>query len=255
LLDERERQLFNRLSVFAGSFNLSAAEAVCAGGLGLLEVLAGLVERSLVVLDRPADDPNSRYRLLETLRAYASERLTADLDADEIQQRHAQWALDLAEQAERAFHRPDESDWLRRLGQEHDNLRSALTWTTSKGDSDTALRLIAALGWYYGLVGAWTESRGWVERALTTPGANAPTLARVRALTWASRLASFQGDVSAARGWLDDAVELGQQLGDEVVVVAARTIEVQMMFFGGAFEAAAQLADDLLPRMQRLADR
>jgi tetratricopeptide (TPR) repeat protein len=61
--------------------------------------------------------------------------------------------------------------------------------------------------------------------------------------------------VSAARGWLDDAVELGQQLGDEVVVVAARSIEVQMMFFGGAFEAAAQFADDLLPRIQRLADR
>ncbi|MCA1648425.1 MAG: hypothetical protein LC797_24190, partial [Chloroflexi bacterium] len=106
-----------------------------------------------------------------------------------------------------------------------------------------------------GLLGAWTESRGWVERALTTPGANAPTLARARALTCASRLAYFEGDLSAARGWLHDAVELGRQLGDEVIVVAARSIEVQMMFFGGAFEAAAQLADDLLPRMQRLADR
>ncbi|HET6316683.1 MAG TPA: helix-turn-helix domain-containing protein, partial [Chloroflexota bacterium] len=255
LLDERERQLFNRLSVFAGSFNLRAAETVCGNDADVLEPLTTLVDRSLVVLERGADDAESRYRLLETLRMYAWERLNVGSEADQVQQRHARWALELAEQAEYAFHGPDESAWLWRLGKEHDNLRSALTWTTSTGDADTALRLVAALGWYYGLLGAWTESRGWVERALTTPGANTPTLARARALTWASRLASFQGDLSVARGWLHDAVELGRQLGDEVVVVAARSIEVQMVFFGGAFEAAAQLADDLLPRMRQLTDR
>jgi predicted ATPase/DNA-binding XRE family transcriptional regulator len=255
LLDEPERQLFNRLSVFAGSFSLSAAEAVCGNDADMLKPLATLVDRSLVVLERAENDAESRYRLLETLRAYAWERLNVGSEADQVQQRHARWALDLAEQAERAFHGPVESAWLWRLGKEHDNLRSALTWTTSTGDADTALRLVAALGWYYGLLGAWTESRGWVERALATRGANAPTLARARALTWASRLASFQGDLSAARGWLHDAVELGRQLGDEVVVVAARSIEVQMVFFGGAFDAAAQLADDLLPQMQQLADR
>jgi tetratricopeptide (TPR) repeat protein len=255
LLDEPERQLFNRLSVFAGSFNLRAAEEVCGNAADVLEPLATLVDRSLVVLERAADDAESRYRLLETLRAYAWELLSVGSEADQVQQRHARWALELAEQAERAFHGPDESAWLWRLRKEHDNLRSALTWTTSTGDADTALRLVAALGWYYGLLGAWTENRGWVERALTTPGADAPTLARARALTWASRLASFQGDVSAARGWLHDAVELGRKLGDEVVVVAARSIEVQMVFFGGDFEAAAQLADELLPKMQQLAGR
>jgi hypothetical protein len=163
--------------------------------------------------------------------------------------------LEVAEEAERAFHGPDESAWLWRLSREHDNLRAALTWTTSTGDAETALRLVAALGWYYGLMGAWTESRGWVERALTIEGADTPTLARARALTWASRLAAFQGDVSAARGWLHDAVELGWQLGDELVVVAAGSIEVQMVFFGGDFEAAARLADELLPRMQQLTGR
>jgi hypothetical protein len=255
LLAEPERQLFNRLGVFAGSFSLAAAEAVCGNGVDVLQPLATLVDRSLVVLERAADDAESRYRLLETLRAYGWERLNASSEAEQIQGRHARWALELAEQAERAFHGSDESAWLWRLRKEHDNLRSALGWTTSTGDADTALRLVAALGWYYGLLGAWTESRGWLERALAMPRANAPTVARARALTWASRLASFQGDLAAARGWLHDAVDLGRQLGDEVVVVAARSIEVQMVFFGGDFEAAAQLADDLLPQMQRLADR
>jgi non-specific serine/threonine protein kinase len=255
LLEESERQLFHRLSVFAGSFSVSAAEAVCGNDLDVLELLATLVDRSLVVLERAADDVESRFRLLETLRAYAWERLNVDSAADHVQQHYARWALELAEEAERAFHGPDESAWLWRLGREHDNLRAALTWTTSTGDAETALRLVAALGWYYGLLGAWSESRGWVERALKTKGADTPTLARARALTWASRLAAFQGDVSAARGWLHDAVELGDHLGDEVVVVAARSIEVQMVFFGGDFEGAARLADELLPRMQQLTGR
>jgi predicted ATPase/DNA-binding XRE family transcriptional regulator len=250
-----ERQLFNRLSVFAGTFSLSAAEEVCGNDADVLEPLATLVDRSLVVLERAADQAESRYRLLETLRAFGWERLEAGSEADEIQRRHARWAVELAEGAERAFHGPDESAWLWRLGKEHDNLRSVLTWTTSTGDAETALRLVAALGWYYGLLGAWTESREWLERALRTPGADAPTLARARALTWASRLATFQGDLRNARGWLQEAVELGQQLGDEVVVVAARSIEVQMVFFEGEFEPAARLADELLPRMQQLADR
>jgi predicted ATPase/transcriptional regulator with XRE-family HTH domain len=255
LLDEQERRLFARLSVFAGSFSLSAAEAVCGEEVDVLESLANLVDRSLVGVERAPDETNSRYRLLETLHAYASERLHMGTEAPQLQQRHARWALHLAEQAERSFHGPDEGDGLGRLAQEHDNLRAALAWATSSGDAETALRLVAALGWYYGLLGAWTESREWVERALRTPSASAPTLARARALTWASRLAVFQGHLAVAQLWLDEAVELGEQLGDEVVVVAARSIEVQMLFFAGAFEAAAQLADDLLPKMQRLADR
>jgi len=104
LLDERERRLFDRLSVFAGSFSLSAATAVCGEGAHVLELLANLVDRSLVVVERAPSDANSRYRLLETLRAYASERLKTGTDVDQIQQRHARWALNLAEQAERTFH-------------------------------------------------------------------------------------------------------------------------------------------------------
>ena len=146
LLEEPECQLFNRLSVFAGSFSVSAAEAVCANGADVLQPLATLVDRSLVVLERAADDAESRYRLLETLRAYAWERLNMGSEADQVQQRHALWTLELAEQAERAFHGSDESAWLWRLRKEHDNLRSALGWTTSTGDADRALRLVSGAG-------------------------------------------------------------------------------------------------------------
>jgi tetratricopeptide (TPR) repeat protein len=193
--------------------------------------------------------------LLETLRAYASERLNMGSDADQIRQRHGRWALQLAEQAERAFHGPDESSWLWRLGQEHDNLRSALSWATSTGDADIALRLGTALGWYYSLLGAWTEGRAWLDRVLATPGAPTPTLARARALVWAGRFAAFQGDRVAAQARLDEAVELGQRLGDEAVIISARSIDLLLMLLAGALEAADQLVDELLARLQRLAAR
>jgi predicted ATPase/transcriptional regulator with XRE-family HTH domain len=255
LLDEQERHVFNRLSVFAGSFSLAAAEAVCADGSSLLDSVSGLVDRSLVVLERAGDHPASRYRLLETLRAYASERLNKSSDADQIRQRHARWALQLAEQAERGFHGPDESSWLWRLGQEQDNLRSALSWATSTGDANIALRLGTALGWYYSLLGAWTEGRAWLDRVLATPGANAPTLARARALVWAGRFAAFQGDRVAAQARLDEAVELGQRLGDEAIIISAGSIDLLLMLFTGALAAAEQLVDEHLTRLQRLGDR
>ena len=257
LLDEQERRCFDGLSVFPGSFSLGAAHAVGDSGASdaqALETLARLVDRSLVLVERAGDAPESRYRLLDTLRAYGRERLTARQDLDQVQRRHAQWTLALVEEAERAFHGPEEDRWLRVLEREHANLRAALAWSIGVGDADTALRLVGSLGWYDGLRGAWTEGRGWLERALALPGATVPGRPRAAALASGGRMAAFLGDFVAARAWLDEAADLARRLGDDGLLLAARGAGMQILQFSASIEAAEELADALLPLARRLHD-
>jgi predicted ATPase/DNA-binding SARP family transcriptional activator len=147
LLEDADRRLFRRLAIFAGSFTVAAAEAVCGGdGLPSEDVLDGLfrlADRSLLVAagGRPA-----RFRLLETLRAYGQERLAEAAEVDLVAGRHTDWFLDLAERAAR--HRSN-LRWIRLLDADYDNLRAALDRAVAHDDRPTALRLGGALGWYW----------------------------------------------------------------------------------------------------------
>ncbi|MGH2350225.1 MAG: LuxR C-terminal-related transcriptional regulator [Chloroflexota bacterium] len=142
LLPVPERTLFNRLSVFAGGWRLEAAEAICAGGgvapEDVLDILAHLVDKSLVVAEAPAEpgpETEVRYHLLETLRAYGRERLLASGDADAAQRQHAAYYLARAQAAVPDLRSPEQVAWLDRLGDEHDNLREALRWSVERGDT------------------------------------------------------------------------------------------------------------------------
>jgi len=147
LLEDADRRLFRRLAIFAGSFTVAAAEAVCGGdGLPSQDVLDGLfrlADRSLLVAagGRPA-----RFRLLETLRAYGQERLAEAREVDLVAGSHTGWFLDLAERAAR--HRSN-LRWIRLLDADYDNLRAALDRAVTHDDRPTALRLGGALGWYW----------------------------------------------------------------------------------------------------------
>ena len=158
LLDEPRRVLFRRLSVFRGGWTLETAEAVCADGavteVEVLDLLSGLVAHSLVVA------ANGRFRLLETIRQYAWERLVEAGEGEACRQRHARYFLELAERAEPELRRPCQSDWLARLRAEDDNFQVALHWgrERSAADPDFGLRLGAALGWYW-YVGRQVEGR------------------------------------------------------------------------------------------------
>ena len=150
LLDERERALFDRLSVFAGGWDLEAAEAIGAGGpiqAGLvLNLLSQLVDKSLVVVEpSPVDAGALRYGMLEPVRQYALERLMESGEAEETRRRHAAFFVALAEEARPKLRAAPQVEWLERLEKENSNLRGALSWALSADDIRTAARLSWAL--------------------------------------------------------------------------------------------------------------
>jgi predicted ATPase/DNA-binding SARP family transcriptional activator/Tfp pilus assembly protein PilF len=218
LLADRERVLLRRLSVFAGGFagfTIEAAEAVCAGpGLAaheVLEVLAHLVDKSLVVVETQAGIV-ARYRLLETVRQYGREQLHAAGEA--VEQQHAGFFLTLAEAAAPASRGEQLLAWLDRLEQEHDNLRAALVWsTTAGGNAEVGLRLAGALWWFWWVRGYWSEGRAWLERALAAGGGTPPTV-QALALLGASWLAREQGDLVHAAAVAKESLTLYEEAGD-----------------------------------------
>jgi predicted ATPase/class 3 adenylate cyclase len=186
LLAPRERELLNRLGVFAGGFTLDAAESVAAGGgievFEVLDSLGQLVDKSLVVADpTPA---GTRYRLLETIRQYALERLDDAGETDTTRRRHATWCAGFIAEASLGMQGPDEAAWWERLDRETDNVRAALTWATGADDAELSFSLI-------GNFGMWTlNSRPlgyvlgpWAAAALATTGAaDDPRFASVLAI-------------------------------------------------------------------------
>jgi predicted ATPase/class 3 adenylate cyclase len=224
LLSETARTLFARLSVFSGGFTLEAAEAICAGGAvreeDILDLVSDLVRKSLVVPERrPGRAP--RYRLLETMRQYARERLLASDDAVHIRDRHAAWFADLGDASHDAVWLRDQLRWLDQLGDEHDNIRSALDWLVGGStDHDAALRLAGGMMSFWLVRGFWSEGLGWIDRALALSGGD-PT-ARVRALTGKTRLLFTEQRGHEARTAAAEALEAAERLGDRDLIVRAR---------------------------------
>jgi predicted ATPase len=147
LLSEEERVVFRRLSAFAGGCALEAAEAVCAGGRvergEVLEPLSRLVDKSLVIVTERGGE--ARYRLLQTVRQYASERLEAAAEGEAVGRRHALFFLGLVEEAEPELNAAGQAEWLERLARELDNLRTAVRWLRESGETETYLRLAGGL--------------------------------------------------------------------------------------------------------------
>jgi non-specific serine/threonine protein kinase len=183
LCSPAERRLWPRLAVFAGSFSLDAVAGVCADedlpAEGMLDVVAGLVDKSIVLREEAAGDV--RYRLLETVREYGRQRLSEDALAA-LRRRHRDWYLELAERFEAQWFGPDQPRWSARLRADLDNLRGALGWCLdTPGEARAGLRMVGALQFFSIGCGRLTEGRYWLERML--PADPAPTAARVVALS------------------------------------------------------------------------
>jgi tetratricopeptide (TPR) repeat protein len=187
LLPPPEQILLRRLSIFVNGWTLEAAESVCADESlhveDIFDVLDQLVNKSLV-----STEPwhaEVRYRMLETVRQYANEKLIEAGESEKLRDRHLEHFLDLAETAAPHLIRPEQLEWLDRLEAEHENMRTALEWSLGYERPEQALRLTAAFGTFWHMRCYWLEGAKWLERALAQPMENPTTgerIARARAL-------------------------------------------------------------------------
>lgn len=213
LLSAHERRLFARLSVFAGGWTLEAAEEVGAEGetgqSDVLDSLLSLVEKSLVVVEVTGGGA-ARYRLLEPIRQYALERLEESGDREEVRRRHADYFLDLAEEAEPGLHGPDDAEWLERLGTEHDNLRGALSWASERREAELGLRLAGALWHFWEARGNYSEGKRWLERFIRLD-LQTSAYARAKALEGLAWFTYRQGDTERAKSIAENGLRLSRE--------------------------------------------
>ena len=194
LLSEPEKRLFRRLSVFAGGWTLTAAEAVCAGdgpdSESVLELVSGLVNKSLVLAEE--HDGQTRYRFMVTLQEYARKQLMRTEEAEGIHRAHAEFVLALVVDSEAKLVGTEQKRSVDRLSAEYNNIRAALTWTF-KNDVGMGLALAAGLGRFWYLRGHWDEARRWLADLLQAPSTLRHRTVRVRALNAAAVIAEKPG--------------------------------------------------------------
>jgi len=259
LLDDPAKALFRRLSVFVGGWRLDAAEAVCQSGDGLpIDVLNGLetlLNNSLLNWEEGADG-EPHFRMLETIREYALERLAASsAEEEDARRRHAQYYVALAELAENRLRSSERVAWTGRLETEHGNFRALMEWsTTPMGDIEMGLRCAGGLIWFWHARGYATEGWDWIKRLLASDRTNTSTAVRAKALYGSGAMAFTQGDFAAALPLVKESVTVGKAAGD------IRTLSYALMFLGmvmvshGDIAAARSLCEQSATLAKQMGD-
>jgi predicted ATPase/DNA-binding CsgD family transcriptional regulator len=232
LLGEREQSLLRHLGVFAGGFDLDAVAAVYPAAT--VELLAALVDRSLVAEGVPG---GGRYRLLETVRSYALEQLTAG-EAGRARSRHRDHYLGLAELAEPMISGPDQQEWMGRLAPDHDNVAAALTFSRDQADAELLARLAVAMTPFWLERSQWTECRVWLDAAMAADGVQ-PRL-RARVLTCLCYLETWMGRLAVVPALADEALALAR-------IADARQEEGRALGYLAVITALAAGADQARP--------
>jgi predicted ATPase/DNA-binding SARP family transcriptional activator len=247
LLTGEERVLFRRLAIFAGGFTLEAAEDVCVGGAiaprKIVDLLARLVDKSLVI------GTGRRFRLLDTIRQYAAERLDQSAEHDTVALRHLDWCLALAVEHDPLSAGSRRS--LRTLEDEHDNLRGALAFALRR-DPQAALRLATSLWRFWLDRGYFAEGNRWLDSALLA--APEPTSLRVEALLACAGLSLRNGDAEQYLRRAQSAVREYRELGDEHATAAALCQHAMYEQSVSSTARAAELFADAIAHGRRLGD-
>jgi len=249
LLNPEEQIVLDRLSVFAGGWTLEAAEAVTsAGGTGewqVLDHLAALVGKSLVQAEEIHG--STRYRLLETVRHYAAERLArrAGSERDQTRAAHRDHYLALVETAGMHLRGRDEAVWLDRLEVEFDNIRAALAFSVADPDSaEPGLRLAAGLHWFCNMRGYGVEVLEALNALLQRPDARMPTRTRARALTASCHLRDRFADDSAVPSLAGEAIRIARGLADDAITADALSELCWFRYEHGDLPAALAQIDE-----------
>ncbi|WP_246258379.1 ATP-binding protein [Amycolatopsis anabasis] len=255
LCSPAERAVWARVSVFAGSFDLDAAEEVC-GGAGVdrdavLDLIDELLDKSVLIREERHDVV--RYRMLETLREYGQERLEQAGDRARVARAHRDWIDRLTERADAEWASPHQLAWIDRLRNEHANLRAALDWSIAEpGEAGAALRIARRVDEYWALRGFSLEARRWLERALAAAPAEHPD--RPFALATSALFALWHSDADLAATRLTEAEELSPGSGGEPLaayLTYVRSLEAMIRLdlrtaeLGAAAAAAFRVLGDL----------
>jgi non-specific serine/threonine protein kinase len=230
LLSEPERRVFERLAVFAGPFQLEPAEAVCGadpvGPANVLDHLGELIDKSLLVAE--SDTNTVRYRLLQTVRRYAHERLVDRRELEDTQRLQAEWYAQWMDLAFRNLRADDPSrrkdsqrTWLAQLEREHGNIRGVLEWSIQHCHTELSLRLGAGVSRFWMYHGHLSEGRGWLSRILALAGDTHPPhiddTPFMSCIFNAGMLASSQGDTAEARRYFERILQLASVHGGQLV--------------------------------------
>jgi predicted ATPase/DNA-binding CsgD family transcriptional regulator len=277
LLNADEQRLFRCLGVFVGRVSLSAIAAV-AGDVAAVgtepgragderrafDRLVALAEQSLILPlptspDEAAgegdDDAEPAFGMLETVREYAEERLAAAGELDAARRAHARFFTTLAERADPQVRGRDQRSWYFHLEREHDNLRAALRWLLDQDgpeEREAALRLTAALGWFWFVRGYHAEGQRWLEEALARASDAAPAL-RARALVAVGALLWVQAECARARAALEEGLALAEQRQDPAAA-AALTHLGECAVLAGEVAEGIRLLEEALRRWEALGD-
>jgi non-specific serine/threonine protein kinase len=215
LLDAAERQLLDRLSVFAGSWTLEAAEAICGedqASRDVLVLLAHLVDKSLVICERRESGP-VRYRLLETVRQFGAEHLAARAETSNLRNRHMNWFVAVAEQSATRLNTPQQGQYFETIQRELANLRAAIEWAVECGSASAGLRLAVALRrfWFHG---HQAEGQAYFQALLRLPPSPAHYSVRSTGVAALGGLTRERGDLVRARSLGEEAVGLAREVGE-----------------------------------------
>lgn len=255
LCTDKEQLLWARVSVFAGSLDLEAAEAVCGGdGIGreeVLDLVAGLVDKSVLIRE---DHPEAvRYRMLDTLCHYGRERLAAAGEEAVRLRRHRDYYQRLAATARAELFGPSQVPWFDRLQREYANLRAALEYSfTEPGQAPAGLGMATDLLYHWITSYYLAEGRGWLDRGLAL--CPEPTEVRARALWTDSWLAIIQSDIDAAAAMLEECRALGGRLRQDALLGYVALYSGMIAMCRGDTESAIGLYEEAVAHHRAAGD-
>jgi predicted ATPase/class 3 adenylate cyclase len=257
LLTEKERILLRRLSVFASSWTLEAAEQVCPGKeiqpWEVLDLLTGLIDKSFVIGE--AQTGHHRYRFLETILKFSQERLWESQEAEEFAQKHAVYFLKMAENSYGKMWGPEQAYWLGVLDEERDNLRATLDRLSQvAGSEGMMLQLAGSLWRYWEIRGYLSEGRAWLETALVQ-NPNASQYLRANGLGGAGHLARQQGDYEQARAFHEQSLAIFRAMEDKLGVARQLNALGEIAQNLGEYARAIELHEESLSLRQEISDK
>ena len=215
LLSDDEKKVFRQLAVFSGGCGMDSAEHVCGESVdafGLIDIISSLIDKSLIS-QKEGRDGEYRFRMLEVVRDFALEMLSAEGELDVVRRRHAEFFVALGETAEPLIQGASSEAWLAKLEEEHDNLRSGMEWCLANAP-DLAVRLAVAVRNYWLIHSHLSEGFGWLKAAAET-GFQPPPPLRYKLLNGLGLAARFRGDFETARRAYEKGLAAGMEAGDK----------------------------------------